>query len=61
VHSESNHARGTIHPHPKGMGSSLPLDPNEIKDAKAELEDDVIDTVCGFAEVIKWEFIIHDD
>jgi hypothetical protein len=43
------------------MGSSLPLDPNEIKDAKAELEDDVIDTVCGFAEVIKWEFIIHDD
>ncbi|MFZ2470932.1 MAG: hypothetical protein WAW52_03215 [Methanothrix sp.] len=32
-----------------------------IKDAKTELEEDVIDTVCGFAEVINWEFIIHDD
>lgn len=31
VHRESNHSRGTIHPHPEGLRSSLPLDPNEIK------------------------------
>ena len=24
-------SRGTIHPHPEGLRSSLPLDPNEIK------------------------------
>jgi len=28
---ESNPERGTIHPHPEGLRSSLPLYPNEIK------------------------------
>ncbi|MGV8127004.1 MAG: hypothetical protein ACP5PV_07325 [Methanothrix sp.] len=32
-----------------------------IKDAKTELEDDIIETVCGFSEVIQWKFVFHDE
>jgi len=32
-----------------------------IKDAKVELEENVIDTVCGFNEIVKWEFVFHKD
>jgi hypothetical protein len=32
-----------------------------IKDAKTELRDDAIETVCGVNEVIRWEFVFHED